>query len=201
MKHIKTGSLLFVLIVIFLIKPLYSYAEKQKLPRAYGPIYLGMSIEEFKKAVNKDPRDGWCATCAEGELLIELLISKEKGKKFNLLEAITFPDANITYQLPALQPEFVECRFYKDKLYFIHMDGVKEIPEVVKNRYSKTLGKPLSDNAYSNGLSELVWKDDRTKLSVGYSTDSKETIDDISIDYTDLKIAAQVPPREMPDEK
>lgn len=199
MKHIKTGNLLIVLITIFLINPFYSHAEqKQKLPRSYDSITIGMLVKDFKKLTNREPTG--CATCVEGELNVDLYLMEEsipahmRKKPFDE-KPIKLRDAYLIYQPTALQPEKVGCYFYEGKLYAIVLVDVKDTLEAVKNRYIKALGKqPIVVN-HGTGVAELRWENSSTLLRIAYLTEEeKGKIVSLDITYADIKLMARLSP-------
>lgn len=196
----KKGSLLIpFLVALILCWSNNAHAgQKQKLPRYFGPLYLGMSVKEFKKIV--DVSIGRCVHCAEDELQADLYISKRMTEHYswNLkkpLKPIKLKDAYIKFQPRELQPELVTCLFYKNVLYRIIMSDVEDKLDSVRSRYVKALGKPTAVDVWDTGLSQLRWENSSTFLSVVYST--KEVgIDVLEIAYTDLKIMKKIPKNE-----
>lgn len=200
MKSRRRLSILIFFIGAFLLfNNFYVKAEqKQKLPRSFGPITLGMSVKDFKKLTNIEPTH--CATCVEGELnadfyLDEKTIPEHMRKKPFKEKPIKLKDAYLNYQPMALQPEKVGCYFYKGKLYSIVLVGVKDTLEAVKSRYIKALGKQPAVVNHGTEISELRWEDSSILLRIAYLTeDEKGGIASLDITYGDIKLMSQVPP-------
>jgi hypothetical protein len=165
----------------------------QNLPRSFGPLYLGMSVKEFKKKTG-EVVIGRCVDCVEDQLQALLYIGEapydfEQRKQ---LEPTKLADGYIKFQPKELQPREIICFFYKNALYGIVMSNVKGRLESVKSSYIKALGKPTAIDVWDSGLSQLRWEDSSTRLSVVYSTDTI-AIDYLKISYTDLKIMKKIP--------
>lgn len=190
--------LIYFLAALILCWSHAAYAgNKLRLPKSYGPLYLGMSVKEFKTVV--DVSIGRCVDCVEDQLEADLLISKRLAEGFSInmgkrLEPVKLKDAYIKFQAKEMQPEMVVCFFYKNALYGIVMSNVKGRLELVKNSYIKALGNPTAIDVWDSGLSQLRWEDSSTRLSVVYSTNTAG-IDYLEISYTDLKIVSKIPER------
>lgn len=185
----RVMGILSIFIILLLFSITTNAEQKQKLPRSYGPLYLGMSVKEFKKIA--DVEMGQCVHCAEGELHAVLTVD-EKTAKFFETTLIVLDKASLKYQPTTLQPEDATCFFYKEILYKIEMHNIKGYVESIKNRYVKALGEPTTINVWDTGISKLTWEDSSTSLEVLYSTEQKG-IGFSLIVYTDLKILKQVP--------
>ncbi|MCE5194339.1 MAG: hypothetical protein LLF28_02620 [Nitrospiraceae bacterium] len=193
----ETMTILSILVITILFGTLANTEQKNKLPRSYGPLYLGMSVKEFKKIfVGVDLAR--CVHCAEEELEADLCITKE-SRSTNLCDnvnPIKFKDAYVTFQPNELKTNKITCFFYKGVLYDIVMGNIAAKVGSVKEHYIKDLGKPTADAVWDTGLSQLRWEHASTMLSVTFATEktSKKNDDDfIEIRYTDLKILKQLP--------
>ena len=192
-------NLLFILLYsFFLSSSIYANGYKDHmLPRSYGPITLGMSVDAFKKAINRasgqlvDIDVSRCVHCGSDELYASFFISEKKAAHFRQ-QAIMLNSAFLIHQPTTLRPESVDCFFYKGKLYSISLNQVRSTIESVKSRYIEALGKPTAIDVWDTGLSQLRWENASTQLKVIYSTEEKG-IDYITIEYTDRKILDQIP--------
>jgi len=190
--HIKKTYhyLLSFLVLSFFLTSSCAYAgQKQELPRSYGSISLGMSVEAFKKITNADL--GRCVNCAKEELEADLFIDKDTAKLFNKT-AFVISGSTLKYQTSNLQPEWISCFFYKGRLYSIVMSGVKDKLEAIKKRYETALGKPSGVDAWDSGVTELRWEDLFTLLRVAY-TAKPDGVNTVEITYSDLKIMKMLP--------
>jgi len=171
--------------------------QKQKLPRSYGPLYLGMSLEEFKKILpHADP--GRCVHCAEEELQADVCVARETGSR-NLCMNVSpdiFQNAHIDHQPGELLANEIICFFYKGILYDILLTNVKARMASVKQHYTAALGKQTGSNKWNTGLSQLRWSNASTVLSITFDTKpaSRENVSNfIEIRYTDSRIQRRVP--------
>jgi hypothetical protein len=193
----KKGSVLIPLLVALILcwsnnADAGQEHKLQKLPRSFGPLYLGMSVKEFKENTG-EVVIGRCVDCVEDQLQALLYIGEapydfEQRKQ---LEPTKLTDGYIKFQPKELQPREIICFFYKDALYGIVMSNVKDRFESVKSSYIKALGKPTAIDIWDSGLSQLRWEDSSTRLSVVHSTDTVG-IDYFKISYTDLKIMKKI---------
>lgn len=188
---------LSIFVSLLLLGTALNAEQKQKLPRSYGPLYLGMSVKEFKKTFT-GVDIGRCVHCAEDELEADMCIKKEHMHT-NLCDnvnPIKFTNAYIKFQPKELQSDSITCFFYKGLLYDIVMTDVKVKVDLVKKRYIKALGNPDSVDVWDTGLSQLRWKNSSTILGITFDTETSSKKDDsdfIEIRYTDLKILKQIP--------
>lgn len=184
--------------------------QKQKLPRTFGTIYLGMSVEAFKKLTHLEPTQ--CVHCVEGEMFTVFFVESMTEGTFYFKELIMLKEGYeyqkrpfrlkntyLTHQPITLQPERIECYFYGGKLYGIIFNEVAGAIDAVKNKYIKIFGQPTSITNFGTGISEVVWENSASYLIINYST-GRKSIDMLTIKYTDKDVAAHVPPREMSDE-
>lgn len=189
--------ILSIFVALLILSTAVNAEQKQKLPRSYGPLYLGMSVKEFKKNF-VDVDLGRCVHCAEEELEADLCITKE-SRNTNLCDNINpvkFKNAYVTFQPKELKTDKITCLFYKGVLYDIVMKNIPAKVASVKEHYIKVLGKPTTDDVWDTGLSQLQWENSLTILSFTFSaekTSKKDDNDFIEIRYTDLKILKQMP--------
>jgi hypothetical protein len=152
-------------------------ASERKLPRAYGQIHLGMSVEEFKKIANVVPVH--CATCDKDET--QALLSPEKLGKPKLV-----------YLLRSSIPQSVNLFFYKGALYGMVFLEIKDTSKEVIDRYEKALGKPKSIKSWDSGLSQALWEDHASILTLTFATKERGA-DLLRVDYIDKNLASKVP--------
>jgi len=165
------------------------HGERQRpLPRSFGPITLGMSIDSFKKIFPVDI--GRCVHCVEDEVQAVIVLGRESSFPPDP-EAGTLKGASLQYQPDSLRPETVTCFFYRGKLYGITFTGVKDALVSVKDRYIKALGRPVAEKDFGTGASELRWESSTTHLTVGYNTRA-EGVDFLDIMYVDAKVLSQI---------
>jgi hypothetical protein len=85
-------------------------SDESKLPRTFGSLHLGMSIEAFKKATRVAPSS--CATCATGEQYSEILLTALPQTQAYL--------GTLGFSRPSPKAT-VNCFFFRDRLYSIRI--------------------------------------------------------------------------------
>ncbi len=192
MKTRTTSNLILALATLaVLIGEPDQGGSKGELPRAFGPIVLGMSVEAFRKVVPVDISG--CVHCGENELYATFSFGDAKPA-FSKHATLNLKGANLVYQPKSLKPDLVSCYFYKGKLYGITMDGIRDTVAAVKDRYVSALGKPSGETDFGTGVAELSWESRLTTLLLTYPTTRKATEPNLlQIRYGDTKVLAQLP--------
>ncbi len=131
-----------------------SVPQKQALPRSFGPLTLGMSIEEFRKVTNLTPIS--CPHCAQNESSASIYVEKYPG---------LFP--KYIYLLKEYQRGF-GCDFFNGKLYRIEAFPEIDKIEAARKKYTMLYGPPSKTTDWPNGLSFVVWENDKTALVLTY---------------------------------
>jgi hypothetical protein len=148
-------------IAVTLIGMLFSYvvhadavAQKQVLPRSFGPLTLGITEEVFKKVTGVTPE--FCHHCAQDETTTAVYIEKHSR---------VYPE--YLYSLPKNDQGF-GCKFYKGKLYLI--EASPEISEInaAKKHYTALYGPPSKMEDWSNGVSWVTWENKTTAFVLAY---------------------------------
>ena len=128
--------------------------QKQVLPRSFGPLTLGMSKEAFNKVTGLTPSP--CPHCALNESSAAVYVEKYPG---------LFP-AYVS-SLKEYQRGF-GCDFFKGKLYRIEAFPEIEQIESAKKKYTQIYGQPSKTIDWPNGLSMVVWENNKTALVLTY---------------------------------
>lgn len=156
MRLAVTGITVTAIIGILLLSATYADVapKRQALPRAFGPLTLGMTEDAFKKVTGLATRA--CHECAQDESTVSVDVEKYPG---------LFPA--YLYALEKYQRGF-DCNFYKGKLYRIEaFPEIKEI-EAAKKKYTELFGPPSKMEDWENGVSWVTWENKTTAFVLAY---------------------------------
>lgn len=129
-------------------------ANKNVLPRTFGPLYLGMTENEFKKVTGLVSEA--CEGCSKDEYMADIDIDR-------------YPDIypKYVYKLEYDQRGAV-FHFYKNRIY--SMDIPPEVANIndARNKYTAIYGPPTKSEDWASGISCLIWEDKKTIFTITY---------------------------------
>lgn len=129
-----------------------SASQQPALPRAFGPIKLGMTVAEFKKVTGVTPEI--CPHCADNEQMADFYTDDYPS---------FFPEY---YKSLRKSERAVECWFYKGRLYRFDLSPETKQIESLKAKYSERFGSDAKLEEWKSGLSSLIWDDKKTVIEV-----------------------------------
>jgi hypothetical protein len=140
----------FVVCIFFYIAAAFA-SDHSKLPRSFGPLYLGMTENKFFKILKiKSYACGDGCVAAESIAAIDL---REYPQYFPRSE---YPEDGI------------DCMFYKNKLYKIVLPSPNISIDSYRKTYSEKYGSPAKEEHWPNGISWVIWDNGVTLHSVTY---------------------------------
>lgn len=170
-----------------------SEISRKAIPRSYGRLVLGMTIPEFRDITNGIPQR--CVQCVPEETEITLYVDARQAKRFKQAAGVIIPKGRIQHQPEYLEPEEIVCGFYKGKLFFIALKGIREPIEALRIRYKKNLGRQLRETTRGS-VREMYWEDAATRLSIFHEFTSSRKLHEIDVSdihYTDMHLAKEIP--------
>lgn len=160
-------------------------ADMRKLPRDHGPVQLGMTVKEFKRATGVDPGAGPCEDCVSNQQVAQLGASSFS----KLLD--WFPDlakGEASEAVPA------DVFFYRGKLEFILFSITGYDMAAVRKQFIRTLGNEFKRETFEKKCvyaagETLTWSDLDTVITLTEYRDE-------SGNQLDIKLADKVLNRE-----
>ena len=154
---IRLKYIVAVIITIFLVIG-FAYNSSAKevtyLPRTFGSLFLGMTVEKFYSITRVQPE--FCHQCREDEFHAGITVN-DHPKIFPLYYR----------KLPKWQ-QGIDVLFYSGNLYQI--DTFPEIRniKVAQEKYVALYGNPIRIENWENGISWVIWEDVKTRISLAY---------------------------------
>src|SRR5690348_8792364 len=169
MKLVASAGTIATLIVSALLNTACAQqVQRQSLPRSFGPATLGMTIEDFTRTIKVTPNA--CPNCADNEMMADLYLDDHPG---------VFPKTENPQN-----PNAVQFNFYKGKLYKIDLPRESRKIDDIKKTYTQKFGAVTKIEDWKNGVSWLLWENDKTVLAISYV---RETNDRSSFDPSETK--------------
>src|SRR5260370_27269374 len=162
-----------------------SVAAQHALPRQFGVLELGMSLERFKTAPGLAPAD--CAECVDYESLFEIVVDS-----FAAQLPSSFRHAAST------KSPIVDCVFYHAKLARITVTPSQSQVDSARATLEAEFGKSWTRVDWPNGMAQLIWKDKRTVVYLTFvgkttpGTERQQLGQVLDLTYADRRADAQL---------
>jgi hypothetical protein len=142
---------LVIFCIFFFIETAFSNGNNIKLPRSFGPVYLGMTEKNFihKFKIESDP----CEGCVLDESIAGINLRN-------------YPQL---FPKDKYSQKGIDCMFYKGKLYKMILPADTTSIDSYRKKHALKYGAPTKEEHWPNGISWVYWDDGVTIHAVPYT--------------------------------
>jgi hypothetical protein len=143
------------------------------LPRAVGPVKLGMPVQAFTRLTHELPDCTPKQNCGAHEA---------RAKAF--IDTVDVASGG----LPGMQQ--FDCAFIRDSLFAFTTPPEDRRYSTMRFRLNGMYGAPTREDTTDSGLGEVIWQTRTTRLTLYYARAGKAAGTATGVEYADVRLSA-----------